>query len=171
MVACPTVTIDRLFLEDLGEAYEAERRFQRARKVMRGRATARGLQTVIGAGIAEGPERAGSLREAFGAMGARPRGVDCPGADGLVAGAALAMDGAGEESTRLDLAIASAMARIGHHEIATYRGLVAFAKAMERDDLLDLLLGPLERAEEAVARVESLHADLVRRASHEVVEG
>ena len=52
-----------------------------------------------------------------------------------------------------------------------YRGLVASAKAMERDDLLDLLLVSLEQEEEAAARVESAVPGLLRRATSEVVEG
>ncbi len=71
----------------------------------------------------------------------------------------------------LDCAIASSLAKVEHYEVAGYRGLIAMAKEMERDDLVEILLGNLEQEEEMVARVESAHHELIRRAAHEVVEG
>ena len=164
-------TLDDLFLEELSEVLDAERKFLVAQRAMRARSTAPALRAMIGAHLAESEGQIDSLRRAFAAYEARPRRARCDAAEGLVEGAEKAMEEVAESPHVLDCAIASAIARVEHYEVACYRGLVASAKAMERDDLLDILLVNLEQEEEAVARVEAVIPNLLRRAMSEVVEG
>ena len=70
----------------------------------------------------------------------------------------------------LDCVIASAIVKVEHFEVGCYRGLVAAAKGMERDDLLEILLGNLEQEEETAAKVEAVMPDLLRRAMSQVIE-
>lgn len=134
-------------------------------------ATAAGLRTMIEVHVAESLEHVDALHQAFAALGARPRRVRCHPAEALVAASKAAMREARDAPQLLDWVIASAVAKAEHHEVAAYRGLIAMAKEMERDDLVEILLGNLEQEEEMVARVESAHSELIRRAAHEVVEG
>lgn len=166
-----TATVDQLFLDEICRALDAERRFLGARAAMLDRATAPGLRAMLRDRIAEGPGHVGALKEALAALGARPRRIKSDGAEGLVAEAERVTAGSGASPTVADCAIASALAKAEHYEVATYRGLVAAAKEMERDDLVEILLGNLEQEEEAATRAEAAVPDLLRRAMSEVVEG
>jgi ferritin-like metal-binding protein YciE len=164
-------TLDDLFLEDLSGALDAERRFLDGQRAMGKRATSPALRAMIAAHLDESEGQVDALKRAFAAFEARPRRAKSDAAEGLARGAARALEEAGESPHGLDCAIASAIARVEHYEVACYRGLVASAKAMERDDLLDILLVNLEQEEDAVARVEAAIPGLLRRAMSEVVEG
>jgi ferritin-like metal-binding protein YciE len=164
-------TLDTLFLDELACVLDAERRFLDGLRGMLDGATSAGLRSAIEVHVAEGLERVDALGQAFGALRSRPRRVRSHAAEGLVAGADRAMKEIRGAPQVLDCAIASALARVGHHEVAAYRGHVALAKEMERDDLVEILLGNLEQAEETVAGIESAHPELIRRATREVVEG
>lgn len=166
-----TTTLEGLFLEDLSVVLDAERRFLDVQRAMRDGTTAPVLRAMIGDHIVESGGQVDALKRAFAAIDARPRRIMCHAARGLVEGAGKAMEEVAESPHVLDCAIASAIARIEHYEVACYRGLVAAAKAMERDDLLDILLVNLEQEEEAAARVEAEIPNLLRRAMSEVVEG
>jgi ferritin-like metal-binding protein YciE len=171
MIARDITTLDGLFLYELTCILDAERRLLDGRREMLDRAAAPGLRSVIEVEVAEGLERVGALNQAFRALGARPRRVRSHAAEGLVTAAEGAMTETKGAEHVLDCAIASAMVQAGHHQVAAYRGLVALAKEMERDDLVEILLGNLEQAEETLVGMESVHSELIRRATREVVEG
>ncbi len=165
------VRLDDLFMLELSGMLEAERRFLDSQRAMLEAATAAGLRAMIEVHLGESLEQVDALGQAFGALGVRPRRVRCHVAEALIAASKAAMSELRETPQLRDWAIASALAKVEHHEVAAYRGLVAVAKEMERDDLVEILLGNLEQEEEMVARVESAQPELIRRAAHEVVEG
>jgi ferritin-like metal-binding protein YciE len=164
-------TLDDLFLEELSVVLDAERRFLDGNRALRRGATSPALRAMIAAHIDESEGQVVALKRAFAAFEAVPRRVKCDAAEGLVRGAERAMEGAAGSPHVLDCAIASAIASVEHYEVACYRGLVASAKTMERDDLLDILLVNLEQEEDAAARVEATIPGLLSRAMSEVVEG
>lgn len=165
-----TATLDDLFLDELSAILDAERRLAEGQRAMLARATAPALRAMLSAHIAEGGGRLEALGQAFEAFDARPRRTKCNAAEGLVAEAEKAMKGAEGSPQVLDCAIALALARAEHYEAASYRGLIAACKEMERDDLIEILLGNLEQEEEMAARVEHAIPGLLRRAMTEVVE-
>jgi ferritin-like metal-binding protein YciE len=166
-----TATLDQLFLDEICRVLDAERRLLGSQRAMLGRATAPGLRAMLEDHIAESTGQVDALKEALAALDARPRRVKCRTAEALVAEAERGMEEAGGSRPVEDCAIASAIAKAEHFEVASYRGLVAAAKEMERDDLVEILLANLEQEEEAAARAEALVPDLLRRAMSEVVEG
>ncbi len=163
-------SLDEFFVDELSSILVAERSFLDGQRAMLGRATAPALRAMIEAHIAESEGQVEALGQAFEALDAKPRRAKCDAAEGLVAGAERAMKRAGEGPHVLDCAIASTIAKVEHFEVGCYRGLVAAAKGMERDDLLEILLGNLEQEEEAAAKVEAAMPDLLRRAMNEVIE-
>jgi ferritin-like metal-binding protein YciE len=163
-------TLDDLFLDELSCLLEAERRLAVGRRAMLGRAAAPALRAMLAGHLAECEGQIDALKRAFEALDARPRRIKCNAAEGLVVEAEKAMKGAEGSPQVLDCAIALATARAGHYEVASYRGLIAACKEMERDDLIEILLGNLEQEEEMVARVEHAIPGLLRKAMSEVVE-
>lgn len=163
-------TLDEFFINELSGMLEAERRFLEGQRAMLDGAAAPGLRSMIEVHVAESLQQVDALGQAFAALGARPRRVRCYPAEGLIAASKAAMREVRDAPQLLDCAIASALAKVEHYEVAAYRGLIAMAKEMERDDLVETLLGNLEQEEEMVARLESAHPELIRRAAHEVVE-
>jgi ferritin-like metal-binding protein YciE len=164
-------TLDEFFMDEMSVMLEAEHRFLEAQRAMLDGAAAAGLRSLIDVHIAESLEQVDALRNAFAALGARPRRVRCYPAEGLIATSKAAMSEVRDPAQLLDCAIASSLAKVEHYEVAAYRGLVAMSKEMERDDLMEILLANLEQEEEMVTRVESAYPELIRKAAHEVVEG
>ena len=163
-------TLDDLILDELSGLLDAERRFVEGQRAMLGRAAAPALRAMLAGHVSESEGQIDALKQAFEALDARPRRIKCIAAEGLVAEAEKAMKGAEGSPQVLDCAIAMAIARAEHYEAASYRGLVAVCKEMERDDLLEILLGNLEQEEETAAKVEHAIPGLLRRAMSEVVE-
>ena len=163
-------TLDDLFLDELSGILDAERRLVVGRRSMLEKAAFPGLREMLAGHIAANEEQVDALRQAFEALGARPRRIKCNAAEGLVAESEKAMKGAEGNPQVLDCAIAMAIARAEHYEVASYRGLIAACKEMERDDLIEILLGNLEQEEEMAAKVEHAIPGLLRRAMSEVVE-
>jgi ferritin-like metal-binding protein YciE len=164
-------TLDDLFMDELSGMLEAERRFLEAQRSMLDGAPSPGLRSMIEVHLAESLEQVDALGQAFAAAGARPRRVRNHPAEGLIVASKAVIREVRGAPQLLDCAITSALAKVEHYEVAAYRGLIAMAKEMERDDLVEILLGNLEQEEEMVARLESVHPELIRRAAHEVVEG
>jgi ferritin-like metal-binding protein YciE len=164
-------TLDDLFLDELSDIHDAERRFLVGQRAMLRRATAPALRALIEAHIAESEGQIAAVKEAFEALDAAPRRIRCNAAEGLLDAAYRTMKGVKGNPQVVDCAIAMAIAKVEHHEVASYRGLVATCKEMERDDLIEILLGNLEQEEEMVAKVEHTIPELLRKAMSEVVEG
>ena len=67
-----------------------------------------------------------------------PQGVKCPAIDGLIAEAD-EIAGEIEDKEVLDAAIIGAAQSVEHYEIARYGTLIAWAEALDRDDVVRFL--------------------------------
>ncbi len=165
-------TLEALFLEEMSDIHDAEKRFLAGQRAMLENATHPTLRAMIQGHIAETEGQVEVLKRAFAALESKPKRVKCDVAEGLVAEVEKTMKETKKNPTVLDCAIASAVSKVEHYEIASYRGLVASAKEMERDDLVELLSANLEQEEATASKVEQAMPRLLRAAMEgQVVEG
>jgi ferritin-like metal-binding protein YciE len=159
-------TMDDLLLHGLQDIYYAENQIVKSLPKMIEKATNRDLSKGLKDHLAETEKQVGRLEQVFKLLEKEPKGVKCPAIDGLIAEAD---DVAGEVADKnvLDAAVVGAAQAVEHYEIARYGTLIAWADALERDDIIRLLTTNLneEKAADRKLSTVALRKGVNRRAA------
>ena len=131
-------TLDDLFVHTLQTTYYAENQIVAALEKMIGKASNPALQAGFDQHRAETQTQIGRLEQVFRMHGVEPKQTDCPAFDGISkANDSTAADIADQQV--LDAALAGGAQLVEHYEIAQYGKLIAWAKALGRDDCAAVL--------------------------------
>lgn len=141
-------TMDDLFVNQLADVYYAERRIVDALPEMIDKATAPELRSALESHLDQTRGHVRRVEQVFELHGAKPKSVRCPAIDGIIEEAD---DVAGEVDDKnvLDAALIAAAQAVEHYEMTRYGTLIAWAKALGRDDCASVLQQTL--AEEKAA--------------------
>ncbi|MDB5416539.1 MAG: hypothetical protein JWR10_4874 [Rubritepida sp.] len=144
--------VEELLLEQLKDAYSAEKQAlrcmqQSVRKVMSPQ-----LKTTIETHVEETKVQIGRLDEIFQAMNAKPGRKLCLAMKGLAEEAAAEADHY-KKGAILDLVIAASMQRIEHYEISAYGTLAMTAEALELQPVLKVLQETLAEEQQTEAKL------------------
>ena len=155
----PITNVQELFLHELCELYDAERRFLEGQVEMVHRATDNDLQRAIRNHIVQTRQHIGNLEQFFRELGQEPRQETNEVAQGLVSEAREGIQEAQSDALR-DCVINTAVIKVEHFEIGSYRGLITGARLMMGqsvvvDDLLETNL----RQEEETAQIAEQSAE------------
>jgi ferritin-like metal-binding protein YciE len=105
------------------------------------------------------------LERVFELCDEKPKGVECPAIDGIIEEAEEISGEVGDERV-MDAALAAAAQAVEHYEIARYGSLVAWAKALGKDECAQLLHETLEEEKATDAKLTRLaDKDLNKRAA------
>lgn len=134
--------LHRLFIDQLGDIYYAERQLERLLGAMSEHASAPELVAALDGHREETKTHAARIESVFGLIGVKPTEKRCPVINGLVSEAAdmLSLEGADPAK---DAAIICVAQKAEHYEIGTYGCLRTYARTLnlpEAADLLDLTL-------------------------------
>jgi ferritin-like metal-binding protein YciE len=102
------------------------------------------------------------LEQVFTAMEWDVDDSPCPAIDGLKAEAKAMVKKT--DDTLVDGVILQGAAEVEHHEIGVYENLILNARAMKRDDIVDLLQKNLASEEDALRKVMAAQEDVIARA-------
>jgi ferritin-like metal-binding protein YciE len=153
-----------LFIAELRDAYDGEKRLLKALPKLARAATNEDLRTAFTSHAKETGSQVARLEKVFRTVGERPRGKRCDGIIGIVEEANTAIEEI-EEGAVLDAALIAGAQRAEHYEIAAYGTLAHFADLLGEQRAQDLLG---ETLEEEKAADETLNAiatsDVNRRA-------
>ena len=152
-----------MFQYEIGDIYDAERRFLRGQQLMVLKATDPQLQDLLKEHVEQTRQQIRTLKEVFSLLGQRPKGMTCDSARRLVVEAAKTMEEAATDSLR-DVLIGRAAAKVEHYEIATYRGLVMAAELTGQDQIKSLLEQNLHQEEHTADLLERSAPQLLRKA-------
>lgn len=131
-------TLEELFLNELADIYDAEKRIAKTLPKMAKAAQSDELKEAIEAHLAETQEHATKVEEVFALFDQEPRSKTCEAAIGLLKeGEDIAAEFKG--SPALDAAIIAAAQKVEHYEIASYGTLRTWAVLLENDDAAELL--------------------------------
>jgi ferritin-like metal-binding protein YciE len=147
--------VRELLVEQLKDAYSAEKQALRCMQRTAKKATAPALREGILAHIDQTQTQIERVEEALTKLGARPGRKVCEAMRGLVEEAQHELE-EHDKGPILDLVIVAGMQRIEHYEIAAYGTLCAYAGSCGLEDILDPLEKTLaeERAtNEALTRI------------------
>ena len=142
---------------ELSDVYDAEHRFLEGQQEILQEATAPDLRGAIENHIEQTRQQITNLEEVFAELGQEPRREACEAAQGLVSEA---REGIQETptSTLRDCAIVSAVIKVEHYEMGSYRGVVTGARLMGQTKIERLLAENMHQEEET-ARIAERSAE------------
>jgi ferritin-like metal-binding protein YciE len=148
-------TLQDLFLDELSDIYDAERRIVKALPKMAKAATCEKLQAAIKAHLKETEGHVTKVEQVFECFGEKPRGKTCEATVGLLEEA----DEVAEEfhgSPALNAALIAAAQKVEHYEIASYGCLHEWAGVLgneEATSILEEILSEEKAADESLTEL------------------
>ena len=133
-----TETLHDAFLDELRDAYDAEKQLIKALPKMAKAAESDELRTAFETHLEETQGHAERLEQVFASLEEKVRGKHCDGMAGIIEEGRSVM-GEDFEGTTLDACLIAAAQRAEHYEMAAYGTLVSWAKAMGHQEAAGLL--------------------------------
>jgi ferritin-like metal-binding protein YciE len=157
-------SMDDLFTHTLQDIYYAEKQIEKALPKMIEKAGQGALRQGFESHLEETHGHVRRLEEAFGKLGQSPKAVDCPAIDGIIK-EANEIAGDIDDPQVMDAALAAAAQAVEHYEMTRYGTLIAWARAMGRDDLVPLFEQNLKEEKAADAKLTQLAETQLNRAA------
>ena len=162
----PITTTQELFVHELAEVYDAERQFIEGQQEMIQNATDEDLKGAIREHLGQTEQHAANVERVFAELGQEAHRETNAVAQGLVSEAQEGMQEAQSAALR-DCAIVSAVIKVEHFEMASYRGLVTGANLMGQNEIERLLKENMRQEEETARTAEQSAQELLQKALQE----
>jgi ferritin-like metal-binding protein YciE len=148
-------TLQDAFLDELRDAYDAEKQLLKALPKMAKNASSDELRTAFETHLEETREQVEKLEQVFASLDEKPRGKHCEGMAGIIEEGKGVMEEDFDEET-MDACLIAAGQRAEHYEMAAYGTLVAWAQALGYDDAVGLLEEILEQEKAADEKLSQI---------------
>jgi ferritin-like metal-binding protein YciE len=162
-------TFEDLFVDELKDIYDAERRITKALPKMIRTASSPELSSALEEHLQVTEEHISRLDGIFEDLGRSPGRKTCDGMVGLLEEGQKMMEQDGPESI-MDAALIAAAQKVEHYEIATYGTLRDWARLLGRDGIARRLQETLDEEGEADKRLTKIAQSLNVQASEETEE-
>jgi ferritin-like metal-binding protein YciE len=139
-------SLDKLFLEELKDVYNAEKQILRALPRMAKAADSPDLQKAFTTHLRETEGQVKRLEQIFKELGQATRGKKCKGMEGLLEEGKEVLEQEGEAAV-IDAALIASAQRVEHYEIAAYGCLRTYAQLLGYSEAEQLLQQTLEEEE------------------------
>lgn len=157
--------LEDLFLHELKDVYDAERRLLKALSKMTKKVTSEALQATFEEHAAETEEQISRLERVFEILDKSARGKKCAGMEGLIKEGDEFMKEE-DPGAPLDAALIGAAQKAEHYEIAAYGTLVTYARMLELDEAAELLEETLTEEKEADRKLTEIASEINFDAQH-----
>jgi ferritin-like metal-binding protein YciE len=161
-----TGTLHDAFIDELRDAYDAEKQLTKALPKMAKAATSAELRSAFETHLEETRGQIQRLEEVFATLDERVRGKHCDGIAGIIEEGKSAMGEDFDEAT-MDACLIASGQRAEHYEIAAYGTLIAWARAMGHTDAADLLQQTLDEEKAADEKLSGIAEDGINREAAE----
>lgn len=151
-------TLHDAFMDELRDAYDAEKQITRALPRMVKAATSPELRAAFTDHLEETRGHVERLERAFASLDEKARGKRCDGVAGILEEGKSAMAKDFDEATT-DACLIAGGHRVEHYEMAAYGTLVAWARVMGHADVADLLQETLDEEKAADEKLSALAKD------------
>lgn len=148
-------TLHDLFVDELRDAYDAEKQVVKALPKMAKAASSPKLRAAFEAHLTETRGQVTRLEEVFASLGEKVKGKHCDGMAGIIEEGKSAMEEDFDDAT-MDAALIASAQRVEHYEMAAYGTLVAWANAMGHTEAADLLEQTLAEEKAADGKLSTL---------------
>lgn len=161
-----TKTLKDAFLDELRDTYDAERQLVKALPRLAKAASNEDLADALNAHLEETKGQVERLESAFEALGEKVRGKHCDGMAGIIEEGKSVLEEDFEGAT-LDAVLIASAQRAEHYEMAAYGTLIAWAEALQLNDVVELLEANLEEEKAADEKLSALAESGVNAAATE----
>jgi len=144
----PLDSLEKLFVEELKDTYNAEKQLVRALKKLADAASDEELKSAFTDHRAETEEHVTRLEKVFESLDMKPKGKTCKGVQGIVEEGKEMMEEDGEPEV-IDAALIAGAQRAEHYEISAYGTLAHYAERLGYSDAAKLLKQTLEEEKAA----------------------
>lgn len=148
-------TLHGAFIDELRDAYDAEKQLLRALPKMAKKATSEDLTAAFQAHLEETRGHVEKLEQVFGTLDEKVRGKHCDGIEGIIEEGKSVMEEDFDAET-MDACLIAGGQRAEHYEMAAYGTLVAWARVMGHTEAADLLEEILEEEKAADEKLTAL---------------
>jgi len=148
-------SLEKLFLEELKDIYNAEKQILRALPRMAKAAESPELQQAFTKHLKETEGQVQRLEKIFQQLGQSARGKTCKGMQGLIEEGKEVMEKEGEGPV-IDAALVASAQKVEHYEIASYGCLRTYAQLLGQDQAVELLQQTLAEEEAADKKLTEL---------------
>lgn len=143
------------FVDELRDAYDAEKQVLKALPKMIKAATSESLRSAFADHLEETKVQVSRLEQVFASLDEKVRGKHCDGVAGIIEEGKSVMEEDFDQQTMDACLIASAQ-RVEHYEMAAYGTLVAWAQALGHRQAADLLEETLDEEKSADEKLTAL---------------
>jgi ferritin-like metal-binding protein YciE len=157
-------SLDKLFLEELKDVYNAEKQILRALPRMAKTADSPELQQAFTKHLKETEGHVQRLERIFQELGQAARGKKCKGMEGLLEEGKEVLEEDGEPAV-IDAALIASAQRVEHYEIAAYGCLRTYAQLLGHSQAGQLLQQTLEEEEAADQKLTDLSESGINEAA------
>jgi ferritin-like metal-binding protein YciE len=155
-------SLQELFLEELRDTYDGEKRLTKALPKLARAATSTALQQAFTSHLRETERQITRLEQVFRALGEKPRGKTCEGIKGIVEEGSQAIQEL-DSGPVLDAALIAGAQKAEHYEIASYGTLAYFADILGEEDAKNLLGQTLDEEKAADEKLSAIAKSKVNR--------
>ena len=148
-------TLHDAFLDELRDAYDAEKQLLKALPKLAKAAESDELRTAFKTHLKETQGHADRLEQVFASLEEKVRGKHCDGMAGIIEEGKAVLE-EDFEGTTLDACLIASAQRAEHYEMAAYGTLVAWAQAMGHTEAAKLLQQTLEEEKAADKKLSGL---------------
>jgi ferritin-like metal-binding protein YciE len=148
-------TLHDAFIEELRDAYDAEKQLTKALPKMAKAATSPQLRAAFESHLQETRGQIERLEQAFQSLDEKVKGKYCDGIAGIIEEGSSVM-GEDFEDVTMDACLIAAGQRAEHYEMAAYGTLIAWAKVMGHNEVATLLEQTLNEEKAADAKLTKL---------------
>ncbi len=159
----PIASAQELFLHELSEVHDAEHRFVEGQQEMIEHVTDENLKAAIREHLEQTRQHAVNVRRIFTKLGEEAHRETNEVAQGLVSEARKSIQEA-QSDALCDSAIVSAVIKVEHFEMGSYRSLVTGAQLMGQTEIEHLLRENMDQEEETARIAERSAGELLWKA-------
>jgi ferritin-like metal-binding protein YciE len=158
--------LDDLFVDVLKDTLDAERQITKALPKMAKAVESEELRAAFEDHLSVTETQIERLETIFKSMDKPARGKHCPGMEGLLKEGSELIEYE-DPGPALDAALIAAAQKVEHYEIASYGTLATYAKLLEMDEALELLVQTLEEEKQTDEDLTSLASEINLMAEQE----
>jgi ferritin-like metal-binding protein YciE len=148
-------TLHDAFLDELRDAYDAEKQLTKALPKLAKAAASGELRAAFEEHLEQTEEHVQRLEKVFASLDEKVRGKHCDGMAGIIDEGKAVMEEEFDDQT-MDACLIAAGQRAEHYEIAAYGTMVAWARAMGHTEAADLLEQTLDEEKAADEKLTAL---------------
>jgi ferritin-like metal-binding protein YciE len=162
-------TLRDAFIDELRDAYDAEKQLTKALPKMAKAASSPKLRSAFEEHLEETRGQVERLEQIFESLDEKVRGKHCEGIAGIIEEGKSVMEEDFDDAT-MDACLIAGGQRAEHYEIAAYGTLIAWAKALGHMDAVDLLQQTLDEEKTADEKLTALAEGGVNQNAADAVE-